>query len=151
MIKQLLRTIFMDRQFKDDIEFFKGVYLFNGLSERHLAQIVTQINKKKYKTGEIIFSKGDQAQVIYIVKHGVVKLQMENNERVINSSDFFGDMALVSGHKRTFDAAVVRDSEIYLLYVVRLRNLMKANGKICFQIMSNIFEEIFSKQNVSEL
>jgi len=63
-----------------------------------------------FKNGEIIFRKGDDAQTIYIIAEGTVKIQITNKKDIIlNAGEIFGEASLQANAKRSGTAMAASD------------------------------------------
>ncbi len=91
------------------------------LPPENMAHLVKVVHKARYHDGDIIFCTGDQAQELYFIRRGQVKIVVrrdDTDERVINlgKNDMFGELALLnSNSQRYVDASAVGDVELYTL------------------------------------
>lgn len=58
MLIDFIKSIFIDKNLKKDIEFLKKVILFSDLSIKGIVELLQISNTKKYLTGEVIFEEG---------------------------------------------------------------------------------------------
>lgn len=75
---------------------------------------------KKYKAGEIVFSKGERGSEMYIVRSGKVKIfRMGGGREVklatLEPNEFFGEMALFGDHPRSASAQTLEDAELQVI------------------------------------
>ncbi len=84
--------------------------LFEGLGPDDLEPLAALVRAVTFKTGEIIFRKGDQNPSLYVIERGRVKISTgsaEGREVVLNllgPPSVFGEVALFDGGERTADA-----------------------------------------------
>lgn len=102
----------------------RRLYRIDALKElppENMAHLVKVVHKERYRDGDIIFCTGDQAQELYFIRRGQVKIVVRcdgTDERVINlgKNDMFGELALLnSNSQRYVDASAVGDVELYTL------------------------------------
>ncbi len=72
---------------------------------------------RRFKTGEIIFRQGSRAEEMYVVRAGKVRIYgvengVETTFGILNSHEFFGEMALLTGEMRSASAAAVDEVEV---------------------------------------
>ncbi|MBI5185627.1 MAG: Crp/Fnr family transcriptional regulator [Nitrospinae bacterium] len=91
----------------NSISTLKKVTLFSALDEVLLQEVASITTEKLYKKNEVIFHQGDPGSVLFILKSGVVKISLfdqDNNEAILKmlyENDFFGEMSLLDGHFRS--------------------------------------------------
>lgn len=87
--------------------------------------IGSQVAKRSFKAGELIFREGDPASEMYVIESGDVEIQSGNHLLdTLGSKSIFGEMALVDGAPRSAtakaltDVTVVPVSEKQFLFLV---------------------------------
>ncbi len=113
-----------------------NVYLFKGLNSEELNQI-TQIAKlDTYGMGDLVFSQGERATAMYVIKHGSIRVKHstasgeEVEVSVLGTGAHFGEMAFVGSSERTATAQVTERSEIIRIDFDKLKALLELNSKI---------------------
>ena len=84
--------------------------LFEDLREDDLAKIMSRGRRMSYDAGQRIFSEGDEADYFYFVVSGGVSIFIEkfntrDELRLARPGDWFGEMAMFNGDRRTANAA----------------------------------------------
>src|SRR5262245_25988244 len=65
------------------------------------------------KAGDVIFSEGDAAGEMYVIKTGTVEIRVGNRVlEKLGENMIFGEMALIDSSRRSADAVVVTDVTI---------------------------------------
>ena len=148
-IKKWIKSWVIDASLKDDIKFLKKVALFQGLSDRALAKIALIMFKKTYSAGEEVFRAGQEANVVYIVKSGKVQITENDAEQVIEADDFFGGISLFENSKHDTTSKTLQDSELVLIYRIKLEDMIYSDYKAGFMIMKN-FSKLFVGRSKSK-
>lgn len=151
MIKKLIKFLFIDESLKADTTFLKRVALFQGLPDKSLAKIALIVFKKSYVAGEEIYETGQEANVVYIIKEGQVQLKSENNEKIVENDDFFGEIALINNRKHDSSAVALKNSEIYLIYRVKFDDMVSSDAKSGLKIMKNLATIFATRLKCSEI
>jgi cAMP-binding proteins - catabolite gene activator and regulatory subunit of cAMP-dependent protein kinases len=138
VVKKFLKHIFIDDSLKEDISFLKKVSVFNGLSDRSLSKIALIVFRKTYVAGEAIYKEQHEANVLYIIKSGQVKIQNGKTEKTVEEEDFFGEIALIENRKHDSSSFAVKNSELYLIYRVKFDDMVDSNAKVGLRIMKNL-------------
>lgn len=68
---------------------------------------------RRYKAGEIIFSEGDAAEEMFVVKSGTVEIRLGNRLLdTLPAHSIFGEMALIDRGPRSATAVAITDAEL---------------------------------------
>ncbi|KAI8902399.1 hypothetical protein BC833DRAFT_573403 [Globomyces pollinis-pini] len=91
---------------EDEVVFerLKQVSIFENCDIGFLRTLANKTVYKSYTKGDIVVKKGDQAQDMYFIAEGTVEVVSENLEVVydkIEKGDFFGEIGIIQGLRRT--------------------------------------------------
>ncbi len=87
--------------------------LFGGLEPSDLAAIGAEVREVKFDGGQLIFSRGDPGNDMYLVAEGRVRLSILTGEgrelsfAQVGPAQWFGEIAMLDGAARTADATAV--------------------------------------------
>lgn len=87
--------------------------LFSGLAAADLAAIAAEVREVKFDAGQLIFSRGDAGNEVYLVAEGRVRLSILTGEgrelsfALVGLEQWFGEIAMLDGAERTADATAV--------------------------------------------
>ena len=71
------------------------------------------IEARQIRAGDVIFREGDQAQELFVIRSGEVRIQIGNRTIAELSADsIFGEMALIDNEPRSATAIAVTDVEL---------------------------------------
>lgn len=94
-------------------ELWQQTPLFNGIPPRHTRQLAAKMHVRQYQANEMIFHQGDQAAGAILVLEGTVRIKVSNTElAMLESGDFFGEIALAETEKRVADAEATETSRL---------------------------------------
>jgi CRP/FNR family cyclic AMP-dependent transcriptional regulator len=105
----------------DDAEQLRGIALFAGLAEEHLAALAAALRRRRYPRGATVFLTGDPGEQLYLIERGRVRIGLvapDGREvvlAVLGPGEAFGDLALLDGEPRSADAAAQEDSLLLVL------------------------------------
>ena len=110
--------------------------LFGALPAADRMSLVERMRPVSFKSGQLIFSRGDDARELYLVQRGRVRLSILSSEgrelSLAHAADggIFGEIAVLDGGKRTADATAISDVSALSLTRSALLAHMEANARI---------------------
>ncbi|MDI6786669.1 MAG: mechanosensitive ion channel family protein [bacterium] len=122
-----IRTVLMSTEDKEErkreeeerinrlIEILKKVDFLNALSDQDLLKLVSYLKIRTYGKGEIVIKKGEKGESLYVIESGKVEVSViHKGERKVlaqlGESDFFGEMSLLTGERRSADVTTLEDT-----------------------------------------
>ncbi len=117
---------------------------FCDLKKSLFLQVINQLHNRNYIAGEYIFMQSDPGIGMYIIAEGEVKIEYitpKNNKVILaefTKGDFFGELALLDGEKRSASAVAKTDCKIAVLFKPDLDELIYKNPKDGINILSGI-------------
>lgn len=97
--------------------------LFRDLSTPQFRELISDSDVRVLKRGQIVFEKDDFTDTFFSVVQGSVAVQLEGGRKVVfGPGNFFGEVGLYSGRRRT--ATVIVDNDCVLLETKR-RQILK--------------------------
>ena len=127
-------------------DYISKIDLFQTLTEEQVNDIAAGTTVRNFNKGDVICKQGDDGRSLFIVRDGCLKVFITNDARaqqqvaVLIPEDFFGEMSLLTGDKRS--ATIIAESQV-ILYEIgadSLAPLFASNEKFP-QILSKIITE----------
>ncbi|MCK9582647.1 MAG: cyclic nucleotide-binding domain-containing protein [Endomicrobiales bacterium] len=142
----IFSKVFMDKEFKENVNFFSTIALFKGLSIKSLGKLVSVAHKKTYFSGETVFEQGQVGRVLYIVKSGGVSVT-KNAQKISSYSvgESFGEVAMLEELPRTATIVCDTDTELYLIYKVKYDSFIEQYPKAGLTLFKNLALSISAK------
>lgn len=129
------------------LESLRDVELFQGLSDAHRRAVAAVATERRAAAGETIFKRGDQADALFVIRHGRVDLTFplqvmgEAREVRFQSLDAGRTLAwsaLVPPHLLTMNARATTAVDLVVLPGDRLLAVLGAQPTIGHVVMSNL-------------
>jgi CRP-like cAMP-binding protein len=104
----------------DLADFLGRIPLFSDLKAASLAGLARSGRSMRFEKGQFIFYQSDSAENCYLVRSGLVTIQLESpdgREMVINEmrpADIFGELGVLTRQSRSASAVARTDSELLI-------------------------------------
>ena len=128
-----------------------SIPIFTKLTRREMGMLMNIIHERNYVSGEYIFYQGDPGLGLYIIRDGDVSIQRkkEGDEIVtlasLSRGDFFGELALVDGEKRSASAVSNGDTRLAVIFKPDLDEFIKNYPRSGIKILKGISEIITTR------
>ena len=120
-------------------------YLFKGLDAGQMKKIMSIGKEVSMKKGQQIFREGQEANGVYIVRHGSVELmtmlekELELPISILRKAgDTFGTSALVPPHRYSLSARCAEDGVLLSMETAAIRKVASEDHDIGCAIMTNL-------------
>ena len=136
----------------DLIKIFRGVELFEGLTDSELNEIAAISQRRRFKSGDLLTIEGQPGEDLYILISGAVEVIVETHKGspkvIVNlgSGQLIGEMSLVDRGARSATVRVIQDPTI--VQTIRhqdFHNLCKRNTRIGYVVMHNMAADLSFK------
>lgn len=109
--------------------------LTNTLADSELNQLLQGATIKRYKPGDVLFHQGDKADGLYLIRRGsvIVYRMIGSREDVLSyvvTGNYVGEMALVSDRPRSATAVAASMTEVVLLKVAVVSEILERNTEL---------------------
>jgi len=122
----------------DRLQYHDFLKLF---SEDVRADLLKKTQNKKYKTGELVYNRGDTDAFMGVVVSGRLRMSMNAADGrgvllgLVESGEVFGETALIDGLPRTTDAHADDETTIMILRHGDFIAALKANPEAMYGVM----------------
>ncbi len=139
------------------VDFFSKVRIFKGLKKNELNKVAEIYQKTEYADGAQILKAGDNANTLFIVSSGKVKLKftiallnepIDLTIDIMKQGDFFGWSSFAEPYKYTASAYAVGNTELIQFRAEEMKKLCDASdhlGRILMNNITTIVSERFSR------
>ena len=141
---------------EDRMHLLSNIDLFKDFSEEMLQAITSSLHLQKFKPEEVLFNQGDDGESLFVLVEGLleVSLQVEGEKRhltFLRPGSFLGEMALLTGEKRSADVISCTESLVGELTKDSIMSLATENPEILGQMTAVVAERrLKNKEKASE-
>ncbi|MBT3850138.1 cyclic nucleotide-binding domain-containing protein, partial [bacterium] len=120
---------------EDRMDLLHNIDLFQEFSDDLLAAITESFNLKRLKAEETLINQGDDGESLFVLVEGLleVSIQLEGKKKhltLLRPGSFLGEMALLTGEKRSADVTSSIDSLVGELTKKSIMSLAEENPEI---------------------
>jgi signal transduction histidine kinase len=131
------------QQLKSRVEFLKNLRIFKKASDVELIDLATSLSDQVVHEGEKIICKGDEANNMFIIAKGRVKIH--DGEHVLNEvgkGHVFGEYSLFHTHTRTASVTTLETTYLLKLGQSDFKDLLKKNPDIQMAVIESLVDTI---------
>ncbi|HWP44153.1 MAG TPA: mechanosensitive ion channel family protein [Blastocatellia bacterium] len=127
-------------------EIIDQVELFDPLTPQEKSELAKGIVRYLYAPGETILRRGDPGSSMFVISRGKAEVQVLSNNgdlkavATLGAGDFFGEMALFTGERRTADVCAVEEVELLEIRKACIEKLLNQNEKLAESFSQKIAE-----------
>lgn len=109
----------------DGVRLLTGVPLFAGLPPAVVAELAAVARPRTVRAGEWLFRRGERGDALYVVRTGRVEIVLDALVvRAHGRGESFGEVAMLTGGRRSADVRARRDSELLALSTAEVDRLI---------------------------
>jgi uncharacterized membrane protein len=125
-----------------NVETLRHVPLFESLDNETARELCELLESLDCKTGAVLFRAGDEGDAMYLIEEGTVRICMRAKDghevtlTELERGDFFGEMALLDGKRRSADARVAEDARLAVLSREHFLSFMRSNPNVALEMLT---------------
>jgi sigma-B regulation protein RsbU (phosphoserine phosphatase) len=114
--------------------------LFENVSDDHFLAVRSRLIEQRYFAGQSIFQEHAEGNALFVIARGRVKIVKREHGReyrlaLLHAGDFFGELELVDGRRRSASAIAMEDSVIYALRREDFDQLLRESHPFAVRLM----------------
>jgi CRP/FNR family transcriptional regulator, cyclic AMP receptor protein len=124
------------------IDTLRQVPLFESLDDEAADELCHLLESLDCKAGAFLFRAGDEGNALYLIERGKVRICVHTVDgrevtlTELDRGDFFGDMALLDGQRRSADAWVAEDARLAVLSRDHFLSFMRSNPNVALEMLT---------------
>ena len=121
--------------------------LFAGLAEDSLLAVAQRLLLRHIPAGELIFAEGTPGDALYLIDTGEVEIASDSRRGSVvlarlGASDFFGEMALLTGKPRSTAARAAAHTNLWVLYRSDFEDLVNRHPAISLTLSKALSQRL---------
>jgi len=130
------------------LDAIRSVPLFASLHDEAATELRSLLRTRDVGTGTALFRAGDDGDAMYLIESGQVRIAVidEDEKEIVLAElargDFFGEMAIIDGKKRSADAVVTVDARLAVLSREDFLRFIYSNPTVALEMLSATFSRL---------
>jgi len=124
------------------IDTVRQVPLFESLDNEAAGELCNLLNSLDRKAGAVLFRAGDEGDAMYLIERGKVRICVRTTQgheltlTELGRGDFFGEMALLDGQRRSADAVVAEDARLAVLSREHFLSFVRSSPNLALELLT---------------
>src|SRR5438034_11041707 len=124
------------------IDTLRQVPLFESLDNEAAGELCHSVEGLDSKTGTCLFRAGDEGDAMYVIERGKVRICVRTTQgheltlTELGRGDFFGEMALLDGQRRSADAVVAEDARLAVLSREHFLSFVRSSPNVALELLA---------------
>ena len=121
--------------------FFKGIPLFEGLSEADHGLLLKVAVRRNYPRHTLFLQEGDPGEHFYLLRKGLAKVYLGNAEgrevilSILGPGDFIGEMALVDDEPCSASIMTLEESEFVSIGKAEFQKVLASSPGMAINLL----------------
>ena len=130
------------------LDAIRSVPLFASLDDEATRELRSLLRTRNVETGTALFRAGDEGDAMYLIESGQVRIAVTDDDRKeiilaeLARGDFFGEMAIIDGKKRSADAVISEDARLAVLSRDNFLRFIRNNPMVALEMLSATFSRL---------
>src|SRR5579871_3467011 len=131
------------QQNMDSKSVLQGVPLFSALNDRQVGQLATFAHPRTYAAGEVIVKEGEEGIGLFVITSGEVEVTQnragrDERLRSMSAGNWFGELALLSGQRRTATVRSTTPVECLVLTSLNFNEALDHSPEMMRQLLKTM-------------
>lgn len=130
------------------LEAIRTVPLFASLDDDAATLLRNLLTVKEVPAATHLFRTGDIGDGMYLIERGRVRISVRDKDKQeitlaeLARGDFFGEMSIIDGKRRSADATVLDDARFAILSRDNFMTFIRSNPVVTLEMLSAVFERL---------
>lgn len=136
------------------ISCIQSTVLFKNLDKKTIEKIENFSITQKVSKGNILFYEGEESKYLYLLTKGVIKLYKTSSThkeivlKYFHENELIAEVANFEGIEYPATAKAYSDVEVLKIDFERLKEIIKTNPELSFNILTSLIKKIKNLENI---
>ena len=130
------------------LEALRSVPLFASLDDDAAKELRSLLKEKTVPQNTPLFNQGDKGNAMYLIESGRVRISIRDEDdheltlAELAQGDFFGEMSIIDGRKRSADARVLDEARLAVLPREDFLRFVRNNPNVALEMLSALTDRL---------
>jgi uncharacterized membrane protein len=130
------------------LEALRSVPMFASLSDAATVELRSLLSTRDVSVGTQLCRKGEVGDAMYLIETGRVRISIVDEDQKeitlaeLAQGDFFGEMSIIDGRKRSADARVLEDGRVAILSRQNFLKFVRSNPDVALGMLSALSDRL---------
>jgi len=130
------------------LEALRSVPLFASLTDAAATELRDLLTTQTAAAGTQLVHKGDSGDAMYLIETGRVRISISDKEQneitlaELAQGDFFGEMSIIDGRKRSADATVIEEARLAVLSRQNFLAFVSSNSDVVLTMLGALSDRL---------
>lgn len=134
-----------EKDTSDILDILQNISLFSPLTKNEIKKLSENFSLGYFSRGERLIEEGKEGKTFFIIKKGHVSVNIKKGQQLksikyLTDGDFFGEMSLLTGEKRTATIIAEENTEVLILDREYFAQILNKKPKIADKISKILVE-----------
>lgn len=126
------------------LKILRKIPFLSQLKDKDLREVYKISRIREYGPGELVFSKAESANQMFVVLSGRIKIFSHSGAKkrktfaYLEAGDFFGEMALLEGEPRSASAEAVSYTKLMVITKADFRRLLAKDQNLTYYLLCTV-------------
>ena len=130
-----------------EVEALRNVPFFEDLTPEDLGRLARIGEKRTYEAGEQIVTKDEVGVALYVILSGTATVAAGGKDHTLQPGDFFGEMALLEGTRRTATVSALEPVEAMVIEATYFKPFLIKNASVTVTILAGVTKRLREVQD----
>jgi CRP-like cAMP-binding protein len=116
--------------------------LFAGLQRGDLESILGMGQVASFDAGQAIVERGGPGDAMYVLMSGAAQVDVGGRYHDLKPGDFFGEMAVITGRRRTATVKATQPTEALRIPAVRFHSFLLEHPRVAIAMLKSLVERL---------
>jgi len=134
----------------ENIQFLKSVPIFSERDDASLEKVSKLGTVQSFVKDAVILSEQEAGSALFVIVSGKVKISRVSNDNLdkevilslLDPSDFFGEMALLDGLKRSATVTAMEESKVFIIQRNDFLDLLKTHPEVSISLLQELTQRL---------
>jgi potassium efflux system protein len=141
-----MREVDWPQELPAEVEALRRIGFFKNLTDADLRRVARIGRRRTYAPGEAIVEKDSERGGLFVILSGAAEVEAGGAVHTLTSGDFFGEMALLAGTRRTATVRATEPVQAMVFEMMYFRPFLIENPSVAVTLLEGVADRLHAAQ-----